>query len=413
MLFLSTRFLFPSDSGGKIRTRDVLHGLRGGRFEVTLLSPQPTHSNDFSQDLAKVCDRFVGWPEPPIDFRHSVQRAISLLAREPISVATERSREATRVIAKELKNGHDVIVIDFPHANVLLPNDISIPKIVFTHNVESEIYTRHAEHSRGLMRFLYSDQGRKMMTYEQAVLQSCDEVIAVTERDRDFFLNQLGIKHVSTIPTGVDLVEFAYRPQKDSGNGSGRQTLVFVGSMDWRGNIDAVTYFMDHVWPILSQRRNDLEFTVVGRNPPQHLVERAKERNLPWAFTGFVDDVRDYVYRSQVYVIPLRVGSGSRIKAYQAMAMGCPVISTSIGMEGLPARDREHYLRADTPSDFAKAILALLDSPKMRQGLSERAHRFVADQFSADRTSKEFERICLRTYEKNTHHVNNIKEYAI
>lgn len=400
MLFLSTRFLFPSDSGGKIRTRDVLRGLKGGRFKITLVSPQPTDATAYASELEQVCDRFVGWPDPSWGYRHSIWRLMALLSTKPVSVATDRSAAGTRLVADELGGGHDLVVIDFPHAAILLPGRVSIPTIVFTHNVESEIYQRQAEVTGTLFKFLLRDQYRKMLRYERTVLGLCDEVIVVSKRDQEFFVTEFGLDHVSEIPTGVDLDEFAYRPPGEAYSGQGPEALVFVGSMDWRGNIDAITYFMDDVWPLIAARRKDLEFLIVGRNPPPDLARRARDRHLPWTITGFVDDVRHYVYRSLVYVIPLRVGSGSRIKAYQAMALGCPVVSTTIGIEGLPLVPDEHYLLADSPSDFAEAILRLVDNPGMRQTLSERAYRFIADRFSAVRVAQEFERICLETVDR-------------
>ena len=400
MLFLSTRFLFPSDSGGKIRTCDVLRGLKGGQFNITLVSPEPPNSKNYANDLEQVCDRFLGWPERSGGYRHSIRRFLNLFSTLPVSVATDRSALVARFLVDELGAGHDLVVIDFPHAAIFIPAKVSIPTIVFTHNVESEIYKRHADISNSFFRFLYRDQCRKMLRYERTILENSDEVIAVTERDRKFFETEFGLKHVSEIPTGVDLGEFSYRPPGQGFNGQGSPALVFVGSMDWHGNIDAITYFMDHVWPLISAHRKDLEFLIVGRNPPQDLIKRARDRNLPWTFTGFVDDVRHYVYRSLVYVIPLRVGSGSRIKAYQAMALGCPVVSTTIGIEGLLLTPGEHYLHADSPNDFAEAILRLVDNPGIRQTLSECAYRFIADRFSAVQVAQEFEQICLRTVDR-------------
>ena len=170
MLFLSTRFLFPSDSGGKIRTRDVLRGLKGGRFKITLVSPQPTDATAYASELEQVCDRFVGWPDPSWGYRHSIWRLMALLSTKPVSVATDRSAAGIRLVADELAGSHDVVVIDFPHAAILLPERASIPTILFTHNVESEIYKRLAEVTDTLFKYLLRDQYRKMLRYERTVL---------------------------------------------------------------------------------------------------------------------------------------------------------------------------------------------------------------------------------------------------
>jgi glycosyltransferase involved in cell wall biosynthesis len=123
-------------------------------------------------------------------------------------------------------------------------------------------------------------------------------------------------------------------------------------------------------------------------------VERAKERGLNWEFTGFVDDVRPYARRAHVYVIPLRVGGGTRIKVYEAMALGCPVVSTRIGVEGLPVEDGRQFLAADGPGDMASAILSLLEQNDERRRLSAAARRFVEERVSTASAAKVFEQIC-------------------
>src|SRR4029079_12593751 len=135
---------------------------------------------------------------------------------------------------------------------------------------------------------------------------------------------QYGVRDVSVIPTGVDLDYFTWQAPRASADADGG-TVVFTGSMDWMANGDGIEYFMDEVWPIVARARPRARCVIVGRSPPAPLVERARTRGLDWHFTGFVDDVRPYVREAQVYVIPLRIGGGTRIKVYEAMALGCPV----------------------------------------------------------------------------------------
>ena len=134
---------------------------------------------------------------------------------------------------------------------------------------------------------------------------------------------------------------------------------------------------------------------IIGRNPPAALVEKVRSRGLAVTLTGFVDDIRPYVAQSDVYVIPLRVGSGTRIKAFEAMAMGRPVVSTTLGIEGLPVTHGEHFLRADTAADVAAAILALLDDATLRTRLAGAARRLMEAKFSWAGVARQFEAICL------------------
>ena len=168
--------------------------------------------------------------------------------------------------------------------------------------------------------------------------------------------------------------------------------------MDWMANRDGIDFLMREVWPLVASARPKAEMLVVGRNPPQALINRADKNS--WTFTGFVDDVRQHIRRGSVYVVPLRVGGGTRIKVYEAMAMGCPIVSTTIGVEGLPVIDGEHYIRADTPADFATALTSLLTNAEMRERLSRNARSLVQREFSAHRAAQVFESICLDTMDR-------------
>ena len=395
LLFVSPRYLFPADSGGKIRTVSILRGLLGGAFEVHLVSPMPEGSTavDAAQ-LGQICDRFTGWPAPARGAAFQWTRMRHLVSGLPVAVATDYSRAGRRSVDEQLSRKPDLMVVDFPHAAVLAPGPYPCPSVLFTHNVEAEIFRRHAETARDpLRRAVWRRQAAKMARYEGRVLGRFDAVVAVAERDREYFRRAYGANNVSVIPTGVDLEYFSYcaTPALEPGDAA---TVVFTGSMDWMANIDAIECFMEQVWPEVARMRPDARFVVVGRQPPAALVERAAARGLKWKFTGLVDDVRPYVRRAHVYVIPLRVGGGTRIKVYEAMAMGCPVVSTHIGVEGLPVEEGRHFVAADRPADIAASILSLLQRNDERSRLSAVARRFVEESASAASAAKVFEQIC-------------------
>ncbi|MCK7583195.1 MAG: glycosyltransferase [Chromatiales bacterium] len=284
-------------------------------------------------------------------------------------------------------------MFDFTHMSILAPNDVPCPKLLFTHNVEAEIFARHARLARNpVKRYVWNTQHCRMEAFEARELPRYDTVVAVSERDAQAFARIPGIRRVSVIPTGVDLDFFAYHPPTDD------ERIVFTGVMDWQANIDGVGFFMDEVWPLVAKRRPRVRMIVVGRNPDPELVERAGKRNLPWIFTGFVDDIRPYVQGAGVYVIPLRVGGGTRIKAYEAMAMGLPVVSTELGVEGLPIIPEDHYLRADSPREMADAIDRLLSDSACRFRLSQTARRHVEACCSSRAVAKRFEDICIQTH---------------
>ncbi len=169
---------------------------------------------------------------------------------------------------------------------------------------------------------------------------------------------------------------------------------MFVASMSWAANVEGIHFLLDEVWPRLIAVRPRLKAVIIGRNPPAALAEKVKERGLAVTLTGFVDDIRTYVARSDVYVIPLFVGSGTRIKAFEAMAMGRPVVSTTLGVEGLDVVDNETFLRADNAEEFCTAILRLLDDASLRHRIATAARRLMEARFSWANVARQFEAIC-------------------
>ena len=391
LLFVSPRFLFPLDEGGKIRTTGILRAMKGGAFEITLASPASAMA-DHEPEIASVCDRFVSWPKRPTG---QTAKFVSLASGLPVSAASDRSPEGARVVAAELANQPDVTVVDFPQAAVLTPGPLGTRSVMFTHNVETEILERHAQMASGARRLVWADQARKMARFERNVLRRFDTVVAVSERDGRMLQKRFGLQHVALIDTGVDLDFYTFDPPGGPGT-----TIVFSGAMDSRSNIDGIEFLMEQVWPHIAAERADIRMLVVGRNPPASLVARAAKMNLPWAFTGFVDDIRPHVLRGDVSVIPLRVGSGTRLKVFEAMALGRPVVSTALGVEGLSVSAGTHFLAAETGEDFARATLRLLGDTALRRGIAAAARLLLEERFSWSQVGRQFERICLEAAER-------------
>jgi polysaccharide biosynthesis protein PslH len=402
LLFVSPRFLFPMDQGGKIRTGNILRGMKGGAFDVTLVSPAPADQALYAADIESACDRFSGWPERA---RSRVRRVMALASRLPVAAATDRSVAGSAVVRQALAERPDVVVADFPHADVLMPARIKTASVMFTHNVEAEIFERHAERESGIWRLLWADQSRKMARLEQESLVRYDTVVAVSARDRKVLARRFGLPRVEAIDTGVDLDFFAmHGPESEPHSGADGGTLVFVATMSWAANVDGIHFLLDEVWPRLLAVRPRLRAVIIGRDPPASLAEKVRVRGLDVRLTGFVDDIRPYVAQANVYVIPLFVGSGTRIKAFEAMAMGRPVVSTTLGVEGLDVTDGVDFLRADNADEFAARILGLLADASMRARIAGAARRLVDERFSWSRVADQFEAICLRALETKTDH---------
>lgn len=282
------------------------------------------------------------------------------------------------------KRSFDITVCDFLDAAVNFPGSLTIPSVLFQHNVESEIWRRHVDNQSGwAKRMVYKAEFSKMQRYEQLMVRRFHHVIAVSENDRKLMSAWADSSHISVVPTGVDLHQF--RP--NLAQTAAQPLVMFVGAMDWMPNVDAVEYFCREIWPAIVKRVPAARFRIVGRNP------LPKARNLASdtiEVTGVVPSVVEHLREAAVVVVPLRVGGGTRLKIYEAMAMGRAVVSTCVGAEGLDVRDGEDIVLADDPVRFSHEVASLLENLPLRQRY-ERAAAESASRFDWPAVGAKFE----------------------
>jgi polysaccharide biosynthesis protein PslH len=248
------------------------------------------------------------------------------------------------------------------------------------------IFERHAATaSNAIKRTLYRRQWKMMRRFEQQAAQFVNAQVAVSEEDAQTFREKLGMKNVlGAVPTGVDCEYFQPRPSSAT-----KPILAFLGSMDWDANQDAVTWFAREILPRIRTTIPAAELLAIGRNPPASL------RDLPGVhLTGTVPDVRPHMQEAAAMVLPLRIGGGTRIKIYEAMAMGVPVISTSIGAEGLDVTHGKNILLADDAAHFADECIRLLRDTPLAASIAASARSHVADNYSWARVSEIFSAYC-------------------
>jgi glycosyltransferase involved in cell wall biosynthesis len=216
-------------------------------------------------------------------------------------------------------------------------------------------------------------------------VELADHVVAVSENDRAFFLQYVEPSRVSVIPTGVDTEYFQPSPEPEQPD-----TMVFTGTMDWMPNEDGVAYFVDKIFPLIRREIPDAVFWAVGRRPPRRIQALASGSVV---VTGAVDDIRPYLGKAALCVVPLRSGSGTRIKIFEAMAMGKAVISTTMGAEGLPVRRGENIILADDPADFTRQVVQLMRDPQRRAELGRAARRLVEENYGWPSVAARFDQI--------------------
>ena len=323
----------------------------------------------------------VYWTEA---VRPSVRFYLELLANQmsplPYSVAKyclPRFAEAAREIAASLQP--DLLFCDFLSVATSLSGIPLRPRVVFQHNVESILRKRQWQAENTLLkRWVFATEWQKTSKIEAQICRSFDHVIAVSEEDRRAFQEYYGAQQVSVTPTGVDTDYFRPQPSQTQ---PGR--LVFVGSMDWYPNEHGVIWFLREVYPRVQQKIASATLTIVGREPSKTLAVAAGA-NSGVTITGRVADVRPYLAECDVAIVPLRIGGGTRIKIPEAMAMGKAVVSTSIGSEGLPFKNRDEICIADDPHEFSETIVELLKDRARRTALGEAARRRVVKESSWD-----------------------------
>jgi glycosyltransferase involved in cell wall biosynthesis len=394
ILWLKTELLHPVDKGGKIRTYYMLKELKREHHITYLTLDDGSAAPDAREQAPEYCHELVCVPHrtsPKFSAGFYIELARNLVSPLPYFMQKYRSAEMRRAIADRIANGRpDVLVCDFLVPSINVPAALPVPSVLFQHNVEAMIWQRHYEvQTNPLRKAFLRNQWHKAQSYEREECRRYDRIVAVSADDRLTMEQEYGLANVEDIPTGVDTEYF--RP---SGKVSPEPNhLVFTGSMDWLPNEDCIRYFTAQILPLIRQSIPDVKLTVVGRNPFPGLIELGK-RDPAVIVTGRVDDVRPYIERAAAYVIPLRIGGGTRLKVYEAMAMERPLISTSVGAEGLPLSDGEELLLADTPDDFASAVVRVLKDRSLAQRLGARAAATVRERFGWDRVAAHFAEIC-------------------
>lgn len=395
ILWLKTELLHPVDKGGKIRTYHMLKELKRQGHEITYLTlDDGTAGTDARERALEYCDRLVRVPHrtvPKFSAGFYAELALNLASPLPYFMRKYRSEGMRSEILKLApRERFDVLVCDFLQPSVNVPFEVDLPTVLFQHNVEAMIWKRHYEVQSNPLKKLYlRNQWRKSFRYERDACRRFDRVVAVSEEDRLRMERDYGLSGVLDVPTGVD-TEF-FRPRRAEAREP--YNLVFTGSMDWLPNEDAIQYFTKEILPRVRQSVPGVSLTVVGRNPYPSLVELSR-RDPSISVTGRVEDVRPYMERAAAYIVPIRIGGGTRLKIYEAMAMEKPIISTTIGAEGLPVREGEELLLADEADAFASAVVRVLEDEAFAQRLGARAAEVVRERFGWDKVSARFAEIC-------------------
>jgi glycosyltransferase involved in cell wall biosynthesis len=390
--------LLPLDTGGKIRTWNILKEL-AKQNELTVLSFFPAYTSSSNEEARPYVHRLISLPVD-LHAKYSLGYQFNYLRRlpspAPYVVRQYKIPQVRARVSALLQEGFDLVVCDFLFPCLNLPGKVSCPQVLFAHNAETMIWKRHFKVARTFRRKLVAGiEYYKMRRFESTRCRVFDHLITVSDLDRAFFAESVPAHQISVLATGVDLDYF--RP---SAVPEDPRKLVFTGSMDWLANEDAILFFARKILPLVSRAIPGVTLTVAGRDPTEKLRQLAQS-NPQIQLTGTVPDVRPYIEQASVYVLPLQVGGGTRLKIFEAMAMGKAIVSTQIGAEGLPVVPGEHLLIENEPQDFATAVISLLNDVSRRRQIAEAARQLVESRFGWPEVGRSFHEILERVAEAN------------
>jgi sugar transferase (PEP-CTERM/EpsH1 system associated) len=395
-LFLMPRVCWPPQTGLMLRNYHLARAL-GREAEVTVLS--------FADDRKEVsAEEIRELPPPPEDWAARVEYVEreagytpakllrGAVGGKPVTVLNYTTEAMKQALARLLaEKPFDVVQVETSTLGAYLPVIQAArhrPLAVCDwHNIDSELMLRYSEKAP-LMRGLYARlTARRIAAFEQWTLENYDAHIACSERDAEQLRETAPQAKITVIENGVDVDYYTDAKlarahelcQKQSRKAQTANRILYVGSMDYHANIDAVTEFARNDWPAIHAQRPELSFTVVGRNPAPEVVAL---KEIPGVeITGTVPDVRPYYAEAVANVVPLRVGSGSRLKILEAMAAGVPVVSTTLGAEGLTVTNGLDIAIADDAKTMADQLFLLLDQPEKGRLLADAARSLVQNQY--------------------------------
>lgn len=396
ILFLDEEFPFPPNSGKRIRSFQLASYLARGNHVVYLAYGQPDDMNATGLQAAGIETVAVPREIPPKSGPLFYARLLANLAqRDPYIVTSHYSLAFQHLVHREVaRHQPDVVICEWTPYAAFVRELTGIKKVVSAHNVEYRIWERYYENAApGPKRWYIGQQMRKVKDFEARALSWVDAATAVSELDAVGLKALCPSTRVAVVSNGVDLEYFTPQSVRTSPSISPHK-LVFVGSMDWRPNQDACVYCVEEILPRLRKHVPDVELALVGRNPPSFVQQLAQQPGV--TVTGSVDDVRPYMAEAAVYVVPLRIGSGTRLKILDALAMAKGVVSTSVGAEGLNVEDGRHLLLADDAETFTAKVLELFANPSAAARLGQAGRQLVEEQYGWNALGQQLEEFLLQ-----------------
>lgn len=396
VVWLSHFVPYPPRGHGALQRSHNLLKAAASRHEVHLLALCPPETlpsraavREAKDELSKIAASvdIVVLPADPFRARHTLGAALAFLRSGSFweswfwsATAFERLQRLARATKFDLFYLETLFLGRYRRA---VPE---VPVVLGHHNVESQLLaSRAAGERKPWLKLFFEREARKVAARERELAASVAQNVVVSNLDSSRLREITPTNAITVVPNGVDIDYFRARDAVGGEPG----TLIFAGGMDWFPNQDAMQFFVAEIWPALLRDNPHRRMTVVGRAAPAAVVAAARDPRL--RVLGFVDDIRPHLEAASIYVCPIRLGGGTRLKILDALAMSRPLVSTEFGVEGLGLAKGVHYLTASTPADFVRQIRQLEADPALRRRLGDAGRDFVARHYSWPRVAESLE----------------------
>lgn len=377
ILLLTQVLPFPPDSGPKVKTWNVIKYL-ARHHEVTLVSFVRGDQSASVRHLQNYCREVH-----PVPIQRGMLRDLrylldSFLTRQPFLMVRDRREEMERLVDQlAAKVDFDVVHADQLNMAQYASRVPAARRIIDAHNALWLLYKRlWLTMQSGPKKWLLNRDWQLIKKYEGQVCREFDAVLAVSEEDSQALEEAAGQKlDITIIPIAIDTDEITlitHQPQGDR--------ILHIGTMYWPPNIDGILWFLSEVLPLIRNERPEVEFDIVGANPPKEIIA-FDEVDRRVHVTGYVDDPTSYLEQASLMVVPLRAGGGMRVKILNALGQGLPIVSTTLGCEGIAVQAGVHLLVADSPQDFAGAVIRLLEDRQLAGELGRRGRQLIESTY--------------------------------
>jgi len=385
ILFLTSRFPYPPLGGDRLRAYHIIKHLLKQGHEVDLLS--------LSDSSVRLTESF---PKGKVVFLGKSSSYLNclrgLFSREPLQIWYFRSAEMRKAVRNVLDRRRHHLIFCHLIRTAQYADDTrwGIPGIIDMTDAISLNYERVSNsimRRLSLKKFIYAFEKERVLRYEREVMRSFDKCILISEKDKEYLKKTNDSGNLEVVPNGIDLNKFAY-----FGEAYDRNSIVFLGNMRTVPNEDAVFYFIKEVFPLIKKELPSARFTIIGDSPTKGLLRLAGSRP-DIHITGYVEDVRKFLNTAALSVAPMRLGAGMQNKILESMSVGVPVITTSIGLEGLSACPGKEILVEDSPELFAKQAVKMMKEGSFRRHISLEGRQLVEKIYSWENALKRLDGI--------------------